>query len=82
LIPACSRQGQADLCEFKASLIYLMSSRPARAMQRDCFNQNKQTNKTNKIDRQIDRDLVSKINKTNKSTETKIPSWGDGSEMS
>ena len=29
LIPAFRRQGQADLCEFKASLIYRMSSKTA-----------------------------------------------------
>jgi hypothetical protein len=35
LIPALGRQKQADLCEFKASLVYKSSSRPARATQRD-----------------------------------------------
>ena len=28
------RQGQVELCEFKASLLYRMSSRTARAMER------------------------------------------------
>jgi hypothetical protein len=35
LIPALGRQDQADLCEFKASLVYRVSSRIARAMQRN-----------------------------------------------
>ena len=32
LIPALERQKQADLCEFKSSLIYKVSSRTARAV--------------------------------------------------
>jgi hypothetical protein len=31
LIPALMRQRQADLCEFKASLIYRLNSRTAKA---------------------------------------------------
>ena len=31
LISALGRQKQADLCEFKASLVYIVSSRTARA---------------------------------------------------
>ena len=31
LIPAHRRQRQVDLCEFKASLVYTVSSRSARA---------------------------------------------------
>jgi hypothetical protein len=33
LIPALKRQRQADLCEFEASLIYIVSYRPSRATQ-------------------------------------------------
>jgi hypothetical protein len=35
LIPALGRQRQVDLCEFEASLVYRMSSRTARAIQRN-----------------------------------------------
>ena len=35
LIPALRRQTQADLCEFEASLVYRVSSRTARAAQRN-----------------------------------------------
>jgi hypothetical protein len=31
LIPSLGRQRQADLCEFKASLVYRVSSRTVRA---------------------------------------------------
>ena len=31
LIPACGRQRQKDLCELEASLVYIMSSKLARA---------------------------------------------------
>jgi len=34
LFPALGRQRQADLCEFKASLVYRVSSRIAGATQR------------------------------------------------
>jgi hypothetical protein len=29
LIPALGKQSQVDLCEFEASLVYIVSSRPA-----------------------------------------------------
>jgi hypothetical protein len=50
LIPALGRKRQAD-AEFKASLVYKVSSRTARAIQRNPVskNQNKQTNKKTKI---------------------------------
>jgi hypothetical protein len=32
LVPALGRQRQVDICEFKASLIYIESSRLARAI--------------------------------------------------
>jgi hypothetical protein len=35
LIPALGRQRQEDLCEFKASPVYRVSSRTARATQRN-----------------------------------------------
>jgi hypothetical protein len=35
LIPALGRQRQVDLCEFKASLAYTLSSRTASATQRN-----------------------------------------------
>ena len=41
LIQALRRQRQADLCEFKASLVYTMSSRTARATERDSFKKKK-----------------------------------------
>jgi hypothetical protein len=49
LLPELGRQMQADLCEFEGSLvIYAVSSRTARAVQRELVS-NKQTNKqTNK----------------------------------
>ena len=34
-IPALKRQRQADLCEFKASLVYIVSYSSARATQRN-----------------------------------------------
>jgi hypothetical protein len=33
LVPALGRQRQADLCEFETSLVYIVSSRTARATQ-------------------------------------------------
>ena len=33
LVPAFRRQRQVDLCEFKTSLVYIESSRTARATQ-------------------------------------------------
>ena len=35
LIPALGKQRQVDLCGFEVSLVYRMSSRPARATQRN-----------------------------------------------
>ena len=35
LIPALGRQRQVDVCQFKASLVYIMSSRTAKATHRD-----------------------------------------------
>jgi hypothetical protein len=35
LIPALGKQRQSDLCDFKASLVYRVSSRTARATQRN-----------------------------------------------
>ena len=44
LIRALRRQRPADLCEFQASLVYIMSSRIVRATYNN-HHQNKQTNK-------------------------------------
>jgi hypothetical protein len=41
LIPALGRQRHVDLCEFKASLIYRVSSRTAKATQRNLVSKNK-----------------------------------------
>lgn len=35
LIPVLWKQRQVDVCEFQASLVYLFSSRPARAIKSD-----------------------------------------------
>ena len=35
LIPAFRRQRQADLCQLSASLVYILSSRTARAIEQD-----------------------------------------------
>ena len=35
MIPALGRQRQVDLCEFKVSLVYKVSSRTAKAIQRN-----------------------------------------------
>jgi hypothetical protein len=35
LIPVLGRQSQVDLCEFKASLVYIVSYRTAKATQRN-----------------------------------------------
>ena len=54
LVSALGRQRQVDLCEFKASLVYRLSSRTTRVTQKNPVlknkNPNKQTNKqkTNK----------------------------------
>jgi hypothetical protein len=41
MIPALERQGEADLCEFKVSLVYKASSRTARDTQRNQALKNK-----------------------------------------
>ena len=40
LIPALGRQRQADLCEFKDSLVYRVSSRTAKDTQRNPVSKN------------------------------------------
>jgi hypothetical protein len=45
LIPALRRQKQADLCEFKASMVYRVSSWTDRATQRNPVSKNKNKNK-------------------------------------
>ena len=46
LIPALSRQKQVDLCEFKTSLVYRVSSRTAKtASQRSLVSKNKTKNR-------------------------------------
>jgi hypothetical protein len=42
LIPAFEKQRQMDICEFKASLVYIAFSRPAKATERSCPNKIKQ----------------------------------------
>jgi hypothetical protein len=42
LIPALGRWRQEDLCEFEVSLVYRMSSRTARATQRNSVLKTKQ----------------------------------------
>jgi hypothetical protein len=44
LIPALGRQ-RRQISEFEASLVYKVSSRTARAIQRNSVSKNKQTNK-------------------------------------
>jgi hypothetical protein len=41
LMPTLGRQRQVELCEFKASLVYRVSSRTAKATQRNPFLKNK-----------------------------------------
>jgi hypothetical protein len=48
LIPALRRQMQADLCEFKASLVYRVNSRTARATQRNLVSKKQNKTKQNK----------------------------------
>ena len=45
LLPALGRQKQEDFCEFEANLTYIVSSRTARATQRNPVSKTKQ-NKT------------------------------------
>ena len=47
LISALRRQRQEDLCEFKASLVYTMSSRTARATERDSFKKTEREEREN-----------------------------------
>jgi hypothetical protein len=42
LVPALRRQRQADLCEFEASLVYILNFRPARAIRIRCCHETKQ----------------------------------------
>jgi hypothetical protein len=46
LVPAFKRQRQADLCAFKASLVYRVSSRTARATQRNPVSKRKKKKKS------------------------------------
>ena len=46
LIPALERQRQKDLCEFEASMVYIVSSHTARDIQSETLSQ---------TDRQTDR---------------------------
>ena len=48
MILALGKQRQVDLCEFKASLVYKVSSRTAKATWRNLKTRNKQTNKHTK----------------------------------
>ena len=48
LIPALRRQRQANLCEFEASLVYKVSSRTARPIQRTPVSKNKTKQNKNK----------------------------------
>lgn len=43
LIPAVRGQRQVNLCEFGASLVYRVSARMSRAIQRNPFSKNEQT---------------------------------------
>jgi hypothetical protein len=47
LIPALRRQTQADLCEFKAILVYRVNFRTARATQRNPVSKKKKKSKEN-----------------------------------
>jgi hypothetical protein len=48
LIPVLKRQRQADLCEFKASLVYRVNFRTARATQRNPVSTKQNKTKQNK----------------------------------
>jgi hypothetical protein len=45
LLPALERQRQEDLCEFKASLVSIATSKTARGTQRDLVSKTKQKQK-------------------------------------
>jgi len=49
LIPELRRQRQAELCEFKASLVYRVNSRTAKAMQRNPVSKRKKKLSTNHL---------------------------------
>ena len=53
LIPVLQRQRQADICEFKASLGYIVSSRPAGAKRESLSQKHKTETKTNKQKQKI-----------------------------
>ena len=55
LIPALGRQRQVNLCEFEASLVYRVSSRIARATQKNSFTK-KQTTTTKKASDNLGKD--------------------------
>jgi hypothetical protein len=62
LIPALGRQKQEDLCEFKASLVFIVESRTARTTQRYPAQKpnpthTKKQNTQAQTDRQIDRHI-------------------------
>ena len=44
LIPALRRQRQVDFCEFEAILVHRVSSRTARAIQRNTVSKSRHTN--------------------------------------
>jgi hypothetical protein len=48
LFLACGRQRQGDLCEFEASLVHRVSSRTARAMQRNSASRKEKKRKEEK----------------------------------
>ena len=50
LIPALGKQRQVDLCVFEASLVYRVSSRTARAAQRNPVLKTKQNKKQQKVE--------------------------------
>ena len=45
LIPALKREGQVDLCEFELSLVYRVSSKTARTIQRNPVSKNQKKKK-------------------------------------
>jgi hypothetical protein len=70
LIPALGRQRQeqTDLCEFKTSLVYRVSSRSARATHKETQSQKKQSKaKQNKTKQNKTKQNKTKQNKTSSS---------------
>ena len=57
LIPALKRQRQTDF-EFETSLVNKVSSRRARAIQRNPVSKNKRTNTKNKKTKQNQKELI------------------------